>query len=324
MIGERLTGMSGREGGEHQHDPSIISSTIKKEIMASREPKWWRITAGENGSLAVDWHEQDIVTVGWADTVGDFREQSAEEIVEKDDEAGAEGQVARFLGMTKDGDGMREGDTVIVYAPKPKGIVLGVGEVGEPEYVEDPDLPYDYHRYHRSVTWYDWGPVRLNDLPSDCPQPYTPKTLVKFHGSREDLESGIKSASKIPTEDIESVLSLGSDENDMHLWVMRNLQKLDEDISVTEHERSLPVGKMDILAEDSDGWVVIEIKKSEAGDDPVGQLKGYMNDLRRETDRNVRGILIAEEFTERAKRMKDENDMELYQLKLNPSFEPIG
>lgn len=290
--------------------------------MANQENNWWRMTAGHGGSLAIDWLEQDIVTVGWARSVGDFRDQSAEEIVEKSKDAGAGRQVARFLGKTKRGDGMREGDTVIVYAPNPKGLVVGVGEVSDPEYVKHPNLPFDDHRYHRTVRWYDWGtPVSKDELPSNCPQVYTPATLASFGGSREDLKAAVNRAPEIPTEEIESTISLGSSEDDMHVWAMRNLQKIDSGLTVTEHESPIPVGDIDVLAEDSDGWVVVELKKGEAGDNAVGQIKGYMNDLKRETQEEVRGILIAEDFSTRVKRAVADDNVDLYRLKLNPSLE---
>ena len=292
--------------------------------MVDQDNKWWRITAGRRGSLAIDWLEQDIVTIGWAESVGDFRNQTDEEIVNKSKAAGAGRQVARFLGKTKRGDGMDKDDTVIVYAPNPKGLVVGVGEIGAPEYVENPDVPYDDHKYCRSVTWYDWGtPVSKNELPSNCPQVYTSATLVEFGGSREELKSSINQASKIPTEEIESVLSLAASENDMHIWAMRNLQKIGEELSVTEHESPVSVGEIDILAEDSHGWVVIELKKGEAGDNSVGQIEGYINDLQRETEDDVRGILIAEDFSPRVKRALESDNVELYRLALHPDFESI-
>ena len=290
--------------------------------MVNQDNNWWRMTAGRGGSLAIDWLEQDIVTVGWARSIGDFREQDAGEIVKQSKDAGAGRQVARFLGKTKRGDGMEEGDTVIVYAPNPKGLVVGVGEVGEAEYVKHPDLPYDDHCYQRSVRWYDWGtPVSKDELPSDSPQVYTPATLANFNGSRETLKSAVNRAPEIPTEEIESALSLDSSEDDMHVWAMRNLQKIDSNLTVTEHESPISVGDIDILAEDPEGWVVVEMKKGEVGDNAVGQIKGYMNDLKQESQDEVRGILIAEDFTTRAKRAVADDNVDLYRIKLNPDFE---
>jgi RecB family endonuclease NucS len=145
--------------------------------------------------------------------------------------------------------------------------------------------------------------------------------LASFGGSREDLKAAVNRAPEIPTEEIESTISLGSSEDDMHVWAMRNLQKIDSDLTVTEHESPIPVGDIDILAEDSDGWVVVELKKGEAGDNAVGQIKGYMNDLKRETQEEARGILIAEDFSTRVKRAVADDNVDLYRLKLNPSLE---
>jgi Holliday junction resolvase-like predicted endonuclease len=292
----------------------------------SRTKKYWRMTAGEVGELATDWIEKDVVTTAWANEIGDFREQSTDELIKNSQESGTRRQVERFLGMTKEGDGMSEGDVVIAYAPSPFKMVIGVGEVDKPEYEESPNLVLEDHKYQRSVTWYDWGtPVRISDLPSGCPQVYTPRTLAEFHQSRDDIESGIKKADKVPTEELESVLSLGSDESDMDRWVMRNLQKLDSDISFNQHESSVSVGDIDILAEDANGWVVIENKKGEAGDKAVGQVTGYISAIKQETNTDARGILIAEEFKSRVKQAaSDDESLELYRLKLNPSFEPVA
>jgi RecB family endonuclease NucS len=65
----------------------------------------------------------------------------------------------------------------------------------------------------------------------------------------------------------------------------------------------------------------VELKKIEAGDNAVGQIKGYMNDLKHETQEEVRGILIAEDFSTRVKRPVADDNVDLYRLKLNPSLE---
>lgn len=46
-----------------------------------------------------------------------------------------------------------------------------------------------------------------------------------------------------------------------------------------------------------------------------------MNDLKRETQEEVRGILIAEDFSTRVKRAVADDNVDLYRLKLNPSLE---
>jgi endonuclease len=63
-------------------------------------------------------------------------------------------------------------------------------------------------------------------------------------------------------------------------------------------ERSVVSGFIDILAEDSDGaLVVIELKKGLAKRDAIGQIAGYIGDLMNEEGGvNVRGILVASDF----------------------------
>lgn len=63
-------------------------------------------------------------------------------------------------------------------------------------------------------------------------------------------------------------------------------------------ERAVESGFIDILAEDAAGALtVIEVKAGQAKRDAVGQILGYMGDLKTdEPDRAVRGILVAASF----------------------------
>ena len=66
-------------------------------------------------------------------------------------------------------------------------------------------------------------------------------------------------------------------------------------------ERSVPSGRIDILAATADGTlVVIELKAGEADHYAVAQILMYMGDLHEEADGKLRGILIAGDFTARA------------------------
>lgn len=63
-------------------------------------------------------------------------------------------------------------------------------------------------------------------------------------------------------------------------------------------ERSVDSGYIDITAKDTDGkLVVIELKRGRAKRDSIGQLLGYMGDLKiEEPETEVRGILVAADF----------------------------
>ena len=63
-------------------------------------------------------------------------------------------------------------------------------------------------------------------------------------------------------------------------------------------ERSVSSGSIDILARDGSGrTVVIELKRGEARREAIGQILGYMGDLKSdEPDAEIRGILVAGDF----------------------------
>ncbi|WP_224450565.1 hypothetical protein [Haloprofundus salilacus] len=135
-------------------------------MIIDKKTQWWRIHAGKHGELAKDWLEQNIITIGWADDLGDFREQTEDEFVNND--TSPRDQVSRFVGF-KD-NGMQSGEIAVVYAPKILDIV-GVGRIGEPMFLEEQPLKYAPkargHRYIRPIEWFGWDtPVPVSELPS--------------------------------------------------------------------------------------------------------------------------------------------------------------
>jgi endonuclease len=91
-------------------------------------------------------------------------------------------------------------------------------------------------------------------------------------------------------------------ERDLQKWLRRNIADLERELSITDegHERKVASGFIDITGRDRDGAaVVIELKAGTADRDALGQILAYMGDLMT-TEKSVRGILIASEFTPRA------------------------
>jgi len=77
-------------------------------------------------------------------------------------------------------------------------------------------------------------------------------------------------------------------------------------------ERETPAGAVDVYGEDADGrTVVLELKRSRAGPDAVGQLERYVGALERDLHAGaaVRGLLVAPSATDRARRMLDERGL---------------
>lgn len=282
---------------------------------ASKDAVWWRLKAGREGVLEDDWIDRSIVTTGWGRSAPDYPPESPEDFVEEDSSPNK--QLSKFVGLHS--DGMSEGDIVIVYAPG-KGHVSGVGEVGEVRF--DPEQSFRYlnseeeeeyqvadHHFIRPVEWFDWGtPVLLNDLPrrfqvQQKDQIPTPPTLQPFGTLETDrerieaLQTAVTSAETISSEGE----GFGPDQEDqIQQWVAENIRQLGGYNS--RREVGTQVGRIDVLAETEGGEIVIEVKQGRAGDRALGQLLGYLACRRQEkVDQEVKGLLVAESFTQRMK-----------------------
>ena len=100
-------------------------------------------------------------------------------------------------------------------------------------------------------------------------------------------------------EAIETTFGL---ERDLQEWLLRNIADLESGLSITDdgRERKPASGFIDITGRDREGAaVVIELKAGEADRNAIDQILAYMGDLMA-TEKSVRGILIAGDFTPRA------------------------
>ena len=92
-------------------------------------------------------------------------------------------------------------------------------------------------------------------------------------------------------------------ERDLEAWLRRNISDLENgSVSIIDdgRQRKVPSGFIDIMARDRNGTaVVIELKAGAADRDAVGQILAYMGDMMA-TEKSVRGVLIAGDFTSRA------------------------
>ena len=102
-------------------------------------------------------------------------------------------------------------------------------------------------------------------------------------------------------ETINSRLSL---EKDLHSYLSRNINKIDENLILAEDgiEYQIDAGSIDLLAKDNqNNTVVIELKAGKANNGALGQLLGYIGCLSEESEKykNIRGILVASAFDKR-------------------------
>lgn len=101
-------------------------------------------------------------------------------------------------------------------------------------------------------------------------------------------------------EAIEATFGL---ERDLQLALRKNIAQLEPGLKISDggKEQIVPSGRIDIAAEDQQGnAVVIELKAGTADRDAIGQILSYIGDKAGNAKQQVRGILVAGDFTARA------------------------
>ena len=99
-------------------------------------------------------------------------------------------------------------------------------------------------------------------------------------------------------------------ESDLQRALRENIRQIESGLTVVDGGSEKQVrfgpttrGRIDILAKDQDGTlVVIELKAGQAEDPAVSQIASYMEALRKEytSSPRIRGLLIAYDFSDRA------------------------
>ena len=91
-------------------------------------------------------------------------------------------------------------------------------------------------------------------------------------------------------------------ERDLQRALRANIEQLEPGLAIVDGgtEKSVATGRIDITAEDSQGnLVIIELKAAKAPDSALTQLLGYMGSIESPEAVKIRGILVAEEFSDR-------------------------
>lgn len=98
------------------------------------------------------------------------------------------------------------------------------------------------------------------------------------------------------TEYVESSLSL---ERDLEDQIVSHLDVLEPGLKLVSRQESCNVGRLDLLARDSDGrTVIIELKAGEAKDSSIGQIARYIGWYTLKEGTAPRAILVASGFAE--------------------------
>ena len=145
--------------------------------------------------------------------------------------------------------------------------------------------------------------------PSKIPIP-NPKSLAGYRSTvtryREYREADMNSDEPVvdaPDED-DGRLRLFGLERDLQATLRSSIEQLESGLSIIDDgiERSVASGFIDITAKAGDGTVVvIELKAGTARRDAVGQILSYMGDVAAEETNQVRGILVAGDFDNKAR-----------------------
>ncbi|PWE30360.1 DUF91 domain-containing protein [Pararhodobacter marinus] len=151
--------------------------------------------------------------------------------------------------------------------------------------------------------------------------------VAKYQRFRQDMESEAAhatlrrmapDASDEPGEPPGRILSM---ESDLQRALRDALGDLEPGLEAVDEggEKIVPSGRIDILARDAaGGLVVIELKAVCARREVLGQIAGYMADIEAETGARPRGLIIAPDFhpaTVSGARMIDGLDLKRYAIR---------
>lgn len=95
--------------------------------------------------------------------------------------------------------------------------------------------------------------------------------------------------------------SLHASEEEMQKAIINQPSLIEDGLRIIAYEKKVEPGFVDVYGIDRDGrLVVIEIKRRTAGKEAVLQLSKYVNSLKSEHGRKVRGILVAPKIARQA------------------------
>ncbi|MDM0021116.1 endonuclease NucS domain-containing protein [Variovorax saccharolyticus] len=98
------------------------------------------------------------------------------------------------------------------------------------------------------------------------------------------------------TEYVESSLSL---ERDLEDQIVSHLDLLEPGLTLVSRQESSEVGRLDLLARDTEGrTVIIELKAGEAKDSSIGQIARYVGWYAQKEGKAPRAVLVASGFSE--------------------------
>ncbi|MFH1545467.1 MAG: endonuclease NucS [archaeon] len=148
-----------------------------------------------------------------------------------------------------------------------------------------------------------------------------PKELIEVFFYSVDFVKGLEIEG-------EKDLSLFGSEKELSDQLMQDLSLIEPGLKPLKQESPLRKGVIDILAEDSEGSiVVVEVKRRRADLNAVSQLQRYMKQVEKIKGKKTRGILCAPSIGKHSMELLERSDLEFYKLDYeisNPKAEIKG
>lgn len=128
---------------------------------------------------------------------------------------------------------------------------------------------------------------------------------VLLEATRSSEKEGVGIDTILSTDEVTEII-----EKDLEKFIEKNPRLVGENLSLKRRQLDTPDGRIDLLFEDKTGNpVVIELKLNKIGRDAINQLKRYMNEVKKETGKEVTGVIVCKgvmpAFEEDLKKLKD-------------------
>jgi len=121
--------------------------------------------------------------------------------------------------------------------------------------------------------------------------------------TEEDVETLLWGIRRFEEEGISSDVVLSTDEVleirevDLESFIVSHTPLLGSNLTLKGRQIDTKVGRLDLLFEDADGsLVVVELKLNEIGRSAINQLRRYIHQVRADTKKKVRGIIVCKDI----------------------------
>lgn len=101
-------------------------------------------------------------------------------------------------------------------------------------------------------------------------------------------EEGLSTETILSSEEVTEII-----EKDIENFIENNPTLIDTNLKLKDRQIDTPVGRIDLLFEDNKGNpIVVELKLNKIGRDAVNQLRRYIDWIKKETKKQVRGAIV--------------------------------